>query len=142
MQNQYSYELQLKLDVMLRKMKIITTIILLLLEPIITLGNDDYVVIKDQSRRQAVFRYTIIEIPSQGKIDWIEGDVEIKTKDSYQFFDAYLEAVINEDIFLRLKKGAKIIIKLEDGSFIENEPVHDEVVFAFEIIQARSSTQN
>ena len=123
-------------------MKNITIIILLLLVPLIAFSNDDYKVLKDQSRRQAVFRYTVIEIPSQGKIDWIEGHVEIKTKDSYQFFDAYLEAVINERIFLRLKKGARVIIKLEDGSFIEKKPVHDEVVFSFEIIQTGNSTQN
>ncbi len=127
---------------MLRKMKNITIIILLLLVPLVAFGSDDSKVFKEQSHRQAVFRYTIIEIPSQGKIDWIEGDVEIKTKDSYQFFDAYLEAVIDEEIFLRSKKGAKVIIKLEDGSIIENEPVHDEVVFSFEIIQTGNSTQN
>ena len=49
-----------------------------------------------------------------------------------------MEAVINENIFLRLKKVAKLIIKLENGSFIENEPVHDEVVFSFEIIQTEN----
>ncbi len=49
----------------------------------IALGQDDKIVITDQNSRQAVFRYTEINLPSQGKIEWLEGEVEIKTKNSY-----------------------------------------------------------
>ena len=64
--------------VMLRKTKNITIIMLILSVSLTAFSSDDYKVFTDRILPQAVFRYTIIEIPSQGKIDWIEGDVELK----------------------------------------------------------------
>ncbi len=99
---------------------------------------DDRIAVQGDRSRHAVFEYSTIEIPTPGKIEWYDGDVEIKNKSAYQFDQAYIGASINNDVFIRLKEGANVIIQFEDGSEIETGHVSDEVVLSFEIVQRRN----
>ena len=99
---------------------------------------DDRISVKGERSRHAVFEYSIIEIPAPGKIEWYNGYVEIKNKSAYQFDRAYIGATINNDVFIRLKEGANVIIQLEDGSEVETGHVSEKVVLSFEIVSPRN----
>jgi hypothetical protein len=81
-----------------------------------------------------ILNMDVIEIPSTGKIIWIDGEAEIKKAE----LDAYERVVfgtkVNENDILWLKKNTVVEIQFEDGSRLVNKPVREENFCTFEHI--------
>lgn len=72
-------------------------------------------------------------MPSPGKVEWVNGQAQLKKKESNGYITVYLGLEINVDDILWLKNGATIQIAFEDGTYVANEPVSEDTFFTFEI---------
>jgi len=84
----------------------------------------------------------VVQIPSPGKVYWLEGDADIKKDNADHYTRVTLNTVINENDILWLKKGALVTITFDNGSYIKNDPLSKDAFFTFEIVLTNNKNSN
>ncbi|MEW6585491.1 MAG: hypothetical protein AB1442_07730 [Nitrospirota bacterium] len=75
----------------------------------------------------------VVEIPSAGKVAFLEGDAEILKKESITGYQKVAVGTIaGEDDILWMKPRCRLKIIFKDGSYILNEKQEKEVFVTFE----------
>ncbi|MEW6585489.1 MAG: hypothetical protein AB1442_07720 [Nitrospirota bacterium] len=79
-----------------------------------------------------ILNMEVVEIPSAGKVAYLEGDVEILKKERITGYEKVAVGTIaGEDDILWMKPGCRLKIEFEDGSYISNEKQGKEVFATF-----------
>ena len=99
---------------------------------LVTCGNDREIK-RGNIRTYPILKMELIEMPSPGKVEWVNGQALLKKKESHGYISVYLGLEINTDDILWLKNGATIEISFKDGTYVANEPVFEDTFFTFEI---------
>ena len=122
-------------------MKRYLIILFVTLMPFIACENKNGKKIVVETLINPILNMEVIEIPLLGKVVWINGEAEIKRKNSNEYTKITLDTTIDEDDILWLKKESIVKIQFEDGSYVVNEPVGEESFFTFESIKYTNMPQ-
>ncbi|MBI5589477.1 MAG: hypothetical protein HY881_03230 [Deltaproteobacteria bacterium] len=85
-----------------------------------------------------ILRMEVVEIPSEGKVCWLQGDAEIKKKEINKYRKIEIGTIVGEDDILRLKRGCVTRIEFGDGSQIINEPQDKDIYITFEFVKTNN----
>jgi hypothetical protein len=94
---------------------------------------------KETSVVQPILRMEVVEIPSEGKVCWLQGDAEIKKKEINEYREIEIGTIVGEDDILRLKGGCITRIEFGDGSQIINEPQGKDIYITFEFVKTNNA---
>lgn len=85
----------------------------------------------------------VFEIPSQGKVVFINGEAEILKKErAVGYQEVVIGTILSEADILRMKRGCIAKIEFEDGSCILNEKQKKEVFITFEFVKTKRVQKN
>ncbi len=108
---------------------------------LVTCGNDRQAM-RGNIRTHAILKMELIKMPSPGKVEWVEGQAQLKKNDSGGYFPVYLNLEINDGDILWLMKDAVVHIAFEDGTYVANKPAKNESFFTFEIVSSNKWSEN
>ncbi|MCX5880588.1 MAG: hypothetical protein NTU74_01880 [Deltaproteobacteria bacterium] len=86
-----------------------------------------------------ILHMEVVEIPSEGKVFWVQGDAEIKKKEVNEYRKIEIGTIVGEDDILRLKGGCITRIEFGDGSQIINELQDKDSYITFEFVNVNSA---